>query len=65
MVCFLELSGFRLEEAGTRGLPDAAELAKEQAVTQTQQAETKRMLSQQLSVVTKHCLVQLEQQGQI
>ena len=42
-------------KAGTRHLQDAAKLAEEQAVTQTQQAVTQRMWSQQLSVVTKHC----------
>ena len=42
-------------KVGTRHLRDAAKLAKEQAVTQMQQAETQRMWSQQLSVVTRHC----------
>ena len=37
-------------KAGTRRLWDAAKLAKEQAMTQAQQAEMQRMLSQQLSV---------------
>ena len=37
-------------KAGTRHLQDAAKLAKEQAMTQMQQAEMQRMLSQQLSV---------------